>query len=367
MTGEPATGTDYAGAMAREHGSAPLRIVHAVRSDRFAGVERFILTLALAQRAAGHRVVVIGGAPERMEPELTAAGIPFLRGRTTAGVKAALLRAQDADVVNTHMTAADLAAAALRALPHRPAIVSTRHFAHPRGGLGPVRWDALVDRIADADLAISDAVADAIRVPSTVVHSGLPEGAAVPRNPQQTVLIAQRLQPEKRTEIGIRAFAASGLARDGWMLDIAGDGGERAPLERLVDGLSLSGSVRFLGQRSDIPELMSTAGVLLAPCPTEGLGLTVLEAMGAGLPVVAARGGGHIELLEDVTPSPLFDPRNTRAAGALLAEIARDPDGCAQIARQQQETRARSFTLDAQVNGTDALYRAAIRTASGHA
>ena len=91
-----------------------------------------------------------------------------------------------ADVVNTHMTAADVAAVvALRWRRGRPAVVSTRHFASPRGRIGPLPLDRLVGGTVDAELAISRAVAASIGRPSTVVHSGLdprdPSGSCASR------------------------------------------------------------------------------------------------------------------------------------------------------------------------------------------
>ena len=62
-------------ARTRPRDPRPLRILHAIRSDGFSGVEQFVLRLALAQAAAGHRVTVIGGATDRMRPALAAAGI----------------------------------------------------------------------------------------------------------------------------------------------------------------------------------------------------------------------------------------------------------------------------------------------------
>ena len=124
-----------------------LRILHAVRSDGFAGVEQFVLRLALAQAADGHEVAVIGGAAERMRPDLDAAGVEHVPAARTVDVERAVRpRAAEVDVVNTHMTAADVAAVIALTGRRRPALVSTRHFAQPRGRLGPVPIDALVGR-----------------------------------------------------------------------------------------------------------------------------------------------------------------------------------------------------------------------------
>jgi len=345
--------------------SAPLRILHAIRSDGFSGVEQFVMRLACTQAADGHAVHVIGGDPSRMRPGLDEAGVAHTPAAHTIEVLSAVRDLADTtDVVNTHMTAADVAtvaALALRRRARRPAVVATRHFARPRGRVGPVPIDVLVRRRIDAQIAISSAVASAIDGPSTVVHTGIdprPAGDAAAR--ERTILMAQRLQPEKRTDVGVRAFAASGLADEGWTLEVAGIGPEREPLERLVADLGIAASVRFSGYRTDLPELLTGAGVLLAPCPVEGLGLTLLEAMASGLPPVAADAAGHVELLAGLDERARFAAGDADAAASRLRSLADDAAGRAALGAAARERQQAHFSSRAQADGTDAVYREAI-------
>ncbi|WP_195760637.1 glycosyltransferase family 4 protein [Agromyces kandeliae] len=345
--------------------STPLRILHAIRSDGFSGVEQFVLRLARTQAADGHAVHVIGGDPPRMRPGLDEAGVAHTpAARTIEVLRAVRGLAGDVDVVNTHMTAADVgavAALATRSRARRPAVVATCHFARRRGRVGPVPIEALVRGGIDAQISISSAVAMAIDGPSTVVHTGIdPRPAVDPSTRDRTVLMAQRLQPEKRTDVGVRAFAASGLAGEGWTLDIAGIGPEREPLERLVAELGLAASVRFSGYRTDLPELLSRAGLLLAPCPVEGLGLTLLEAMASGLPPVAADAAGHVELLAGLDERARFAAGDPDAAGERLRSLAADPAARAALGVAARERQQRDFSLRAQADGTEAAYGAAI-------
>jgi glycosyltransferase involved in cell wall biosynthesis len=342
-----------------------LRIVHAIRSDAFAGVEQFVLRLAREQASAGHAVQVIGGAPDRMRGPLAAMGVRFSPSgggfATARGIRAA---ARDADVVNTHMTAADIdGVVALSGRRTRPALVSTRHFTSPRGLGSGIPVDALIGLRIDAEISISHAVAASIGRPSTVVHSGVENVDTAEKPRRATVLMAQRLEPEKRTDLGIRAFAASGLAREGWVLEVAGDGAERARLVSLAAELDVD--VRFLGFHDDVPALMASSGLLLAPCTVEGLGLAVVEAMAAGLPVVAADAGGHREILEGLDDRALYPAEDVDAAARALASLARDPAGRAMLAAAGRERQRAEFSLDAQARGTEAVYRTAIATRRG--
>ena len=343
-----------------------LRILHAIRSDGFSGVEQFVLRLARTQAADGHEVTVIGGDPARMRPGLDEVGVGHVPAAHTHEVRRTVRHlALGVDVVNTHMTAADVGAVtALATLPRsrRPTVVATRHFARPRGRVGPVPIDALVSGRIDAQISISAAVAAAIDGLSTVVHTGIESRpAGDPAAREQTVLMAQRLQPEKRTDVGVRSFAASGLSAEGWTLDIAGIGPDREALELLAAELGVATSVRFSGYRTDLPDLLARAGLLLAPCPVEGLGLTLLEARASGLPPVAADAAGHVELLAELDPRCRFTADDPESGGSRLRALAADPVGRAALGAAARERQQADFSLRAQADGTEAVYRGALR------
>lgn len=338
-----------------------MRILHAVRSDGFAGVERHVARLARAQSAAGHRVAVLGGAPAGMRASVDDPAVPLRPAASTTDVVALLRRyGPSADVVHVHMTAAEVAAAvAARTVRGFPPVVSTRHFARHRGhGTRGTVVAAVASSAVREQIAISRYVADHVDGPSTVVPVGVetrPDGPAA-REREPVVLLVQRLEPEKRTDVALDAFAASGLAAAGWRLEIAGDGSLRPTLAAQADRLGIAGATRFLGTRDDVEDLLDRAGLLVATCPVEGLGLSVLEAMASSLPVVAAAAGGHLETLDGLDPLTLFPPGDAAAAGQRLAALAADPDrrdACAVAGREAQRAR---YTPAAQVAGTDAVY-----------
>ncbi|WP_402467117.1 glycosyltransferase family 4 protein [Isoptericola aurantiacus] len=348
-----------------------MRILHAVVSDAFAGVERHVARLARAQSAAGLDVHVAGGATDAMVRELDGSRATHASAGSISELVRDLRQHRDlADVVHVHMTAAEIAATlALAGRPRgRPAVVSTRHFALTRGHgvTGPVVAAVARHRV-DAQIAISRYVAAGIDGSSAVVPAGLdaaPPGPAA-RERGRTVLLAQRLQPEKRSDVAIRAFAQSGLAAEGWTLDVAGDGAERERLERLASSLGIlpGTSVRFLGHRADVAELMRSAGMLVAPCPVEGLGLSVLEAMAAGLPVVASAAGGHLELLDGVGRACLAPAGEADATGDALAVLGADPGLRDAVAARALTRQRQRFTLAAQASATTDVYRRVLRAA----
>lgn len=340
--------------------------MHVVVTDAFAGVERYVSRLAAGQAESGHRVVVIGGQTSAMRTAISAMGDAPV-ALTSAGT---MLRAarrirtlgRRADVIHVHMTAAEIAVGlATLTTPRRTGVVvSTRHFGRPRGHGPQGRIVAgVARRTLDAEIAISRFVASEIDGEATVVYPGVgdrPDGRPAAER-ERTVLLVQRMEPEKRTDFALRTFAESGLARQGWRLRVAGDGSQREPVQLQARELGIGDVTEFLGARGDVDELMARAGVLLAPCDVEALGLSVLEAMAGGLPVVAAAAGGHLELLDGLDRRALHAPNDHRAAAEALADLAGDVEGRDRYGHAARSRQRRGFTLAAQIAGTEKVYR----------
>jgi len=338
-----------------------MRIVHVVQSPAFAGVERHIAMLASTQAKRGDRVMVIGGDPQRMRAELRE-GVLHLRGSTPFETFVAVSRSLRGtpDVVHAHMTVAEtVCAAALTG--RRIPLVATRHFARARGRNVLARSvAALVARRVGREIAISEYVAKRVEGDSVVVHPGVPEQPeSLPAaGRDRTVLVVQRLEPEKATDDALRIFAGSGLAELGWALHIAGAGSHLRELELLARDLDIEARTSFLGHRQDVVELMRRSSVLIAPCPIEGLGLTVVEAMASGLPIVAAAAGGHLETLGGIRGAVLYDPpQGLDRAAVGLHQLALDEDLRDASARELQSTQRGRFTLTRQAESTAAVYR----------
>lgn len=328
-----------------------MRILHVVRSDGFAGVERHVATLAAAQARAGHEVRVVGGDQAQMRGALGAAGVRTMPGSTLRQAVVEVRRSRDQHVVHAHMTAGELAAVVAGAAP----LVVTRHFARPRGTTPAGRGAAaLIRRRVRAQIAVSRYVARAVDGQSTVVYPGVVpvEAPPVPRRP--VVLVVQRLQPEKNTDVALRAFAAG--APEDWTLEVVGRGPQRESLEQLAAGLGVADRVSFLGFRSDVADLMRSSSALLAPCEVEGLGLSVLEAMAHGLAVVASRAGAHPETVGVAAGARMFEPGEWQQAGSLLAGLAGDAAGREAYAAELVRVQRARFTPETQSEATQAVY-----------
>jgi len=339
-----------------------LTVVHVTRSAGFAGVERHVASLAAGQAARGHRVQVVGGDLASMRRALGDAGVGVSPAVSLLSTTRMVDRYRHADILHVHMTAAE-AAAVLAVRSWRVPAVATRHFARRRGAswAGHLAAPVIPFRLA-AEIAVSEYVAQHIGFPSMVIHPGIPAVAgrvpAVGRDP--IVLVVQRLEEEKHTDVALRAFAHSGLVQRGWRLEVIGDGSQRKSLGQLAERLGLTSAVCFLGHRQDLPSRMTRAGILLAPCPVEALGLAVLEAMAVGLPVVASRAGGHLETVGSTDGAALFAPRDPEDAATQLFSLAEDLERRERYGMALQEAQRERFTIEAQVRATDAVYRSVL-------
>jgi glycosyltransferase involved in cell wall biosynthesis len=215
------------------------------------------------------------------------------------------------------MTAAELAAAITTPI-HRARLVTTLHFASPRGSgssrmlLTPLGW------LMDEQIAISKFVATSVPA-SRVLLNGVQASDPGPSTRDRVVLVMQRLEKEKHTEIVLHAWSLARLRKNGWRLVIAGRGSQESHLRQLCSDLELSDSVEWLGFVDNPAHLLAHSSILLASAPDEPFGLTVVEAMARATPVIAADGGAHSETIG--VDGWLFPPGDVAACAQLLDDI----------------------------------------------
>ncbi|MHC4886589.1 MAG: glycosyltransferase [Planctomycetota bacterium] len=130
---------------------------------------------------------------------------------------------------------------------------------------------------------------------------------------ERVLICVARLRPEKGQRVAVEAVAE--LARRGRpvRLLLVGDGPERRSLESQIDSLGLTASVHLLGHREDVADCYATADIALLPSLSEGFPNAVLEAMAAGLPVIASDVGGMGEVIADGETGYLFPAGNAAA------------------------------------------------------
>lgn len=141
-----------------------------------------------------------------------------------------------------------------------------------------------------------------------------------------------------------------------------GQGPEAASLERSIVTAGLAGQVRLCGFRSDLPDLLPCLDLLVHPATMEGLGVSLLQASSAGVPVIASRVGGIPEAVRDGINGLLVPPGDVPALGAAMGQLLRDPDLARRLGRGGRVLMSTEFSIPAMVEGNLAVYRELIPT-----
>ncbi len=364
--------------------ATPHRIALMLESDGPGGAEMMLLQLAEELRRRGHFVLPVGpehGAGwlgERFrESDFAPATFALHRPLDWRCLRelTRLLRDQAIDVVHSHeFTMAVYGTLAARRIGARHVITmhGGQYFAERWRRRAAMRWAV---RRSAALVAVSGATAshlhrslglDASAV--TVVPNGIAFRSGHRQRVREELALADdtllvlavgNLYPVKghRTLLDALGLVCRANASLDWRLAIAGRGEETDALEALARGQGIADRVHLLGFRPDVPDLLSAADVFAMPSHSEGLPLALVEAMGAGLPVIASAVGGIPEVVRTETDGILVPPRDPSALGDALVRVMSDAVlrrtlGDAARARVQRE-----YAVSTMAERYEALYR----------
>jgi glycosyltransferase involved in cell wall biosynthesis len=131
-----------------------------------------------------------------------------------------------------------------------------------------------------------------------------------------------------------------------WKLLLVGSGPEQARLEAAVQRLALGNRILFAGHRSNVLPFLQLSNLMVLPSHSEGSPHVVLEAMAAGVPIVATRVGGVPEILEDAETAVLVPPRDPAALASGIARVLASETMAASLAANAREVLRRRFSHD---------------------
>lgn len=194
----------------------------------------------------------------------------------------------------------------------------------------PAEW--LAARITDTVITVSHADFDMAahyrvrpRRRTVTIHNGLPDCGAVPaEGPSEScvrIVCVARFSAQKDHTLLVRALQR---VEGDWTLTFVGEGPLQAEVQALVRKVGLADRVEFLGARDDVDEIMARSDVFVLPSNWEGLPLTVLEAMRAGLPVIASDVGGVGEALVDDVTGYLVQRQDVEAFSHAVQRLVSD-------------------------------------------
>jgi glycosyltransferase involved in cell wall biosynthesis len=175
-------------------------------------------------------------------------------------------------------------------------------------------------------------------------------------DPQSPVVgIVAALRPEKNHEMFLRTaeFVHHQLPTVQFL--IVGDGPERGKLESLAQRLDLANTVRFLGTRSDVSEILSLIDVVLLTSHTEANPICLMEAMASGKPIVATRVGSIAEIVSPGLSGYLVSPNNSHNMANCVIELLGDRDRAIAMGRVGRERVVAQWSVSRMVQGYENL------------
>jgi glycosyltransferase involved in cell wall biosynthesis len=309
-----------------------------------------VLDLARAFRARGVPVAVATLLDGPLATELASHGVPVHRLGMRRGVAnpravlglARVVRAFRPDVVHSHMVHANLLTRLTRVIAPMPLLVCTAHNIDEEGRLRELAY-RLTDPLCEVTTNVSEAATRRyaerrLASPGRLRH--VPNGLVLARHATDLAtrervrralevgaadflwLFVGRLDVQKDPGTLLRGFAAHRAAHPRSRLALVGVGPLRASAERLAADLPLAGGVTFLGLRDDVAALMQAADAFVLASRWEGLPMVLLEAAGAGLPIVATDVGGNGEIVRHGETGCLVPAADPQALAAAMDAIA---------------------------------------------
>ena len=373
----------------------PLRIVYLLPNLESGGTERHVLHLA--QRVNQGRfplslVTVAGGGSlheafaERIP--VTVMGDPakgrrfrksYLEQLATLSALTRLLRDRKPDILHAYLPAANvLGPIAARLAGVRRIIVSKRALANYKTDYPMLRRvEPLGNRLADVILVNSDAVRRDVERTERhwegkfrKIYNGVapidpwtPEEAMAFRRREGittdalVVLCVSNFYPYKgHEELAEAAARIVPTFPNVLFLLVGRDSGTMEATKAHVRDRGIEGSVRFVGSRTDVADLLRASDLFVHPSREEGFSNAILEAMAAGLPVVGCNVGGNPEAIVDGKTGRLVPSRNAAAFASAIAELLADPEKRKAMGEAGRHRATERFSLDRMVGEMESLY-----------
>lgn len=368
--------------------TAPLDIAHVVENLERGGLERMVIDLVVAQRAAGHRPRIAclfeRGA---LATELDAVGVEVTACHKRGGLDVAALgrlrgwlRAAPGAIVHTHNANAHYhAVAAGMGLP-LARVVNTRHgmgAAQPRSRgewlyRRTMRRTDVVAAVCDAARARFEAQGVRPREALIAVPNGIPVERFTAANDERRDALRKvlglapetrivgtvgRLNPVKDQSLLIRAFAALHAREPATALVLVGDGALRATLEAEASASGAGEAIRFLGDRGDVRQLLQGFDAFALSSRSEGYSMALLEACASALPIVATDVGGNREIVESGVNGQLVPAGDAEAFAAALHALLATREAARTMGATGRAWALREASIETMTMRYERLYR----------
>jgi len=367
----------------------PLKVLHIIGGGEFGGAERHILNLSGALDTKAVEITVCCLFNEPFAEIAASAGIRCLalpmRHKADFGVAgklAALIRNNGFELVHTHGVRANLLGRLASRQAGKRKVITTVHSLLEKDypgffyRLGNSLAERLTRSLTDHFITVSGELKEKLvsqGVPEekiTVIYNGIVIEEFNPaRKAGNTrrkygldasaplVGIVARLHPVKGHRFFLEAAREVLQQRPDVRFLVIGDGPLRSSLEELAAQLGIAGQVIFTGFVEDIPAIMSELELLVISSLWEGFGLTAVEAMALGVPVVSSEAGGLPEVVLHGETGLLVPPANSAALARGIIWMLDHPEAVVEMTKRAGAAVRESFTAAAMARRTEELYR----------
>ncbi|MEG9434854.1 glycosyltransferase [Edaphobacter sp. HDX4] len=342
-----------------------MKIIHVVYSLEMGGAEILVAQLCRLQRLHGHDVSVIAYSNlGTLGEQLVAEGIPVAvlgeapLPRTLLRFLSAFKRLRP-DVVHCHNPAPTLQAAIPARLAGVRSVLATRHslVAPPYERGTEIAFNAVarslnwIVGICDATCMNLQHTPGAVRERIVRVYNGVdpivPAASAdLPIKRGLTLLFVGRLAAIKNLPTLLRALAIAVARIPDLQLWVVGNGAERPHLDALVAELGMKQNVTFWGERLDVEGFFSAADIYCMSSLSEGLPMSLLQAMSVGLPAIVTDVGGMAEVVKNADAglaTPIADPS---AMAEAILQLASDSSRRRALSENARAAYQQHFTLE---------------------
>ncbi len=246
-----------------------------------------------------------------------------------------------------------------------PAIIHTRHGRRFGSNFSERLQFAIASRFANRVVPVSDDTGERCKkigwLPDskvTRIWNGIDVDRFLFTGPADalTAITVSRLSPEKDLITMLEAVKIVVSTNPHFQLIIVGNGPEREKLEQKSAALQLESHVQFLGERNDIPHLLSQAGFYVSSSLTEGISLTLLEAMSVGLPVVTTSVGGNPEIVQEPNTGILVPSANAAKLAEGIIRMCAQQASWPQMGQQARARVEQYFNIKSMIREYETLY-----------
>jgi glycosyltransferase involved in cell wall biosynthesis len=355
-----------------------MKILHICSARSIGGGERYLADLSNSLVGRGHDVFVALAPEAPLKDELSAVpkdNILFSRMRNALDIFSAFelaefARRNNIEIIHAHL-ARDYPLAALAARIANKPFILTRHVLFPLK-----RLQKIILKNVSGIIAPSNAIAESLKKQNLfspdkiqIIRYGInPEHfSAVEKTPNENFVVGTigHLAPIKGHDVFVRAAEIVLKKRENIRFVIVGEDKShsrenRRELEDLIARLDLKSKIELAGWTDDVRPFLQKFDLFVSAARAEAFGLVMVEAMVYGLPVVATRSEGALEIIEHGKSGILVPNENVETLAKAILELFDSKDKREHLIRNGQRRVEEHFSLERMVSKTEEFYRSVL-------